>query len=348
MVFENVPREKVLAVVKEKGPTIPTRIVKEVGGNTFVIGAVLSDLVNAKLIKVTQGIKMGGTPLYYADGQEPKLAEFVQYLNEKDRKVFELLQQEKVLYDDVQDPLVKVCLRNLKDFAKPIAIETKNEKDLFWRFYLVSDEEAVRIAKEFLKKRAQEQQSTPQERTDGPAAEKQRPAPTPPEKQIPVPTPSAPASPRIPAMQNVPENQNHGLEFIELKPKKPAAKKAALQEAAVQSTLPPGEPPRAAPGSFADRVFSFLAAKQIIVKEVLLVKKGEVNCVIVVPSSVGSLTEYCKAKDKKSISDGDLATAILEGQTHSLPTLFLSSGVLSKKAQQLLEQSKNVGFVQIR
>jgi len=65
MMFQNIPREKVLEAVKTKGPLIPVKIVKELGGDTFIIGAVLSDLINAKLVKSTQYLRIGSTPLYY-------------------------------------------------------------------------------------------------------------------------------------------------------------------------------------------------------------------------------------------------------------------------------------------
>jgi hypothetical protein len=104
----------------------------------------------------------------------------------------------------------------------------------------------------------------------------------------------------------------------------------------------------APPGSFADKVMKFLAEKGISIDQMLLVKKGEVECVISVPSPVGNMMQFCKAKEKKTISDGDLATAILEGQRHSLPVLFISTGSLSKKAQQLLDSSKkSLSFVRL-
>jgi hypothetical protein len=67
-------------------------------------------------------------------------------------------------------------------------------------------------------------------------------------------------------------------------------------------------------------------------------KSSEADYVIKVPSSVGALTYYCKAKSKKKITEGDLSSAFIHGQTRKLPTLFLTNGELTKKARDMLEK----------
>lgn len=364
--FENVPREKVLEIVKSKGPLIPIKIVKEVGGNTFVIGAVLSDLMGAKLVRATQYLRVGSSPLYYVDGQEEKLLEFTKYLNEKDRRILEILRQEKVMHDFSQDPLVRVSLRNLKDFAKPFALE-KDEKTLFWKFYLVTDSEAARFAKELLKKQQQTQQPVAQVQTQDQAPPAQIQQQTQ-QRQIPPVQPRQPQQASKPAprqlhteetaeketppeAEGTSEAQKQMPEFLALKEKrqrKEARPKAERPEALSKNGVQENPLPlQAPPGSFADKVFGFLQQKGIAIKEVLTVKKGEAICIVSVPSPVGSTTQYCKAKQKKNISDGDVATSILEAQNKGFPLLLLATGQLSKKAQPIIEQSKNASFVQI-
>jgi len=72
--LKNIPREDVFQKVRQIGPTIPARIVKSLGGDTFLIGAILSDLLKNKQIKYTN-IKLGGSPFYYTSEQKPKLDE---------------------------------------------------------------------------------------------------------------------------------------------------------------------------------------------------------------------------------------------------------------------------------
>ena len=80
--FDN---SRILEMVKQNGPLLPIQIVKDLGGtavtNTFFIGAMLSELVGSKQIKISN-IKVGSSPLYYAHGQEHKLQEYSKYLNE--------------------------------------------------------------------------------------------------------------------------------------------------------------------------------------------------------------------------------------------------------------------------
>ena len=57
-------KESVLAIVKESGPCIPRDIVKKLGGDTFFVGAILSQLVDSKLVMLTYA-NIVGSPIYY-------------------------------------------------------------------------------------------------------------------------------------------------------------------------------------------------------------------------------------------------------------------------------------------
>jgi hypothetical protein len=64
--------------------------------------------------------------------------------------------------------------------------------------------------------------------------------------------------------------------------------------------------------------------------------KTEFSAIVRIPSAVGAVEYFCKAKSKKTTTDGDLAAAVLESQQYKLPLLFLSAGALTKKASDLL------------
>ena len=63
--------------------------------------------------------------------------------------------------------------------------------------------------------------------------------------------------------------------------------------------------------------------------------------VLEIPSVVGSLQYYCKARNKKRIGDSDLSAAYVKGQFRKLPVLVLSPGELSTKAQEMLAKELN-------
>ena len=143
-------REKALELVNKNGPLIPSQISKEIGKDIMFSSAILSELVSSNKIKISS-VKIGGSPLYYASGQEEKLQNYSEKLNEKERKAYELLKERKLLRDSKLEPLTRFCLRQIKDFAKPLEVTAKGSSELFWSWYLTPNEETEKlIEKELL------------------------------------------------------------------------------------------------------------------------------------------------------------------------------------------------------
>jgi len=69
----------------------------------------------------------------------------------------------------------------------------------------------------------------------------------------------------------------------------------------------------------------------------ILRKNAEINFQIKVPSVVGPMLYFCKAKNKNKCDEKDLSAAYMEAQMKKLPLLFLYSTELSKKAQEMLD-----------
>jgi hypothetical protein len=149
--LQNIPKDKILDIVK-LGPTLPVKVAKQLGmgGDTVLVGAILSTLISSGDIKVST-LKVGGSPLYYIPDQESKLEDFLSYLNPKDQKVFRMLKESKILQDSTQDSLTRVALRTIKDFAKPFEIDFQGKKVLFWRFYVFSKDDALILAQKSVK-----------------------------------------------------------------------------------------------------------------------------------------------------------------------------------------------------
>ena len=70
-------------------------------------------------------------------------------------------------------------------------------------------------------------------------------------------------------------------------------------------------------------------------------RNSEIDFIVEIPSVVGNLQYYCKAKNKKRVSDSDLSTAYVKGQLKKLPVLVLSPGELSAKAQEMISKELN-------
>jgi len=68
-------------------------------------------------------------------------------MNDKEKKAFDLLSQNKILRDSEQEPVIRVALREIKDFAIPLNVNYDNNKERFWKWYLTSNEEAEQLIK---------------------------------------------------------------------------------------------------------------------------------------------------------------------------------------------------------
>ena len=85
-----------------------------------------------------------------------------------------------------------------------------------------------------------------------------------------------------------------------------------------------------------------------LIEEKIVKKNSDLDLVIEVPSAVGSLIYYCKARSKKRISDSDLSSAFVQGQLKKLPVLFLTKGETTKRAKEMLDNEfKALTFKQI-
>src|SRR3989338_2436161 len=144
-------REKIIAAIKLNGPVIPMQIAKVISSDSIVASAHLSELVSAKMVRISH-VKHGSSPLYYLSGQEPMLQNFASNLHEKEKKTYDLLKEQHVLRDVVQDPLVRVTLREIKDFAIPVQVNYESKSELFWKWYLLPNEDAEKRIKGILGK----------------------------------------------------------------------------------------------------------------------------------------------------------------------------------------------------
>ncbi|MBU0667212.1 MAG: hypothetical protein ABIC91_07035 [Nanoarchaeota archaeon] len=274
-------KEEILKIVKDKGPVIPNDIKKIIGGDTFLISAILSELSTDKLIKISH-TKIGGTPAYYTSGQEYKLLELKKHLNEKDQRTFDLLRQKIVLRDKDQDLLTRVGLRQIKDFAKPLEVNVKGEKEVFWKWYLSQKDEVERRIRGFFSSEK-----------DIKHEEKERP-------------------------KQVPEESEKQEE------------KTVVKE--TQKTNEIND-------FFYKKLTRYFDEKNIVILETNIIRKNsDIELLLQIPTSLGKVEYFCKAKNKKKCGDGDLSSAYIQGQMKKSPILFITTGEVTTKAMEKLEK----------
>lgn len=291
-------KQKILNLIRMRGPSLPVHISKQVNTNILMASAMLSEMVSRGELKVSS-IKLGSSPLYYIKGQESQLQKYADRLNFKDKRTYETLKDKKVLRDKLLQPIERVSLRQIKDFAVPLKVKIGSEVELFWKWYLLPNNEAELILKKFL-------QSTRVE----------------PKQEIPKPNIKHEVRPqpiKKHEAQKIPKNQ-------------PIIKQEAKQQPKKFVDTTTGD-------EFISLVRNYFSKNKIdVIEQKIIRKKSEIDFIIKIPSAVGTLTYYCKAKSKKRSNDTDLASALVQSQMKKLPAIYLITGDLTKRAKDMLHK----------
>ena len=148
-------RTKVLSYTERFGPVLPIQISKELNTNLIFAGAILSELVEKKSLLISN-VKKGSSPFYFIKGQEEKLQNLAVYLGSKEKEIHDLIKENLVLQDNNLEAWQRVAIRGIKDFAVKIEYSHKDNLYIFWRWYLLSEEEALKIIKDGLSEDVQE------------------------------------------------------------------------------------------------------------------------------------------------------------------------------------------------
>jgi len=270
----NVELEKtrILAFVNRTGPVVSNTIAKSLNLNSFLTAAILSELVNEKRLNASF-IRVGGSPLYYLNGQDEQLMKFTNFLGHKEKETYELLKKEGVLLDKQLHPAVRVAIKDVKDFAVPLKVAKGSEEVLFWKFKFFN--EADSKIKEILKEE---------------------------EKKIVV------------------EKKADEVKEKEL------AKEARKARRKTQKSVS------------AEKVLEKWASEnKVLVSEIIQAKGKDAKAKVTIKSEIGDIDFLLVLKNKKSISESDLAIAYQDGMNSKLPVIFLSPGKLNKQSQAYFE-----------
>jgi len=300
--------EKIIPLIKLRGPVLPSDISKILGRDLLLTSAMLSELVKNNELKISY-LKIGGSPLYYIKGQEYKLQHFSEKLHEKEKKAYDLLKQSKVLRDNELEPVIRVALRQIKDFAVPLQVNYHNNPEIFWKWFLVPNNEAEVLIRQKLNIPSLKEQKTSRSSTEQ----------------------------KLQKQDTLPQTEEKSL----AEERKEESKKEQKKQ----------EPKKFIDSSdnFYNQIKRFFDKNNIrIIGEEIKKKRTDIEYIIEIPTTVGSVGFFCKAKNKKLINDKDLAMASIQGQAKKLPVLFLTKGQLTKKASEmLLKEFKDIKIKRI-
>jgi hypothetical protein len=292
----NQQKERILLQIRTRGPSLPVQIARGIEVDGLFAGAFLSELFRERKIRMSN-MKVGSSPLYYIEGQENLLGNFIEHLNIREREAFSLLQKEKILDDGTLTPVMRVALRAIKDFAIPVRIRADGDVKLFWRYFLLDDSDFMSLMQEKIDGKKIVEKKKEVEGVDMEDKEKKK-------------------GKMIGEVSVSSERTMKVDEFVEVE-KKVEKKKEKENE-------------------FGRKIVDYLGGKDLEILEVYSDKKREFLARIRADMLFGKQEFYLVAKDKKSITDNDLIVALQQAQGAKMPALVLSSGELSKKGREHL------------
>ena len=317
-------REKALSFIRMNGPVIPSKVAKYIEKDIIITSAMLSELSSNGQLKISS-LKVGSSPLYYVQGQEEKLQNFSGNLNQKDVRTYNLLKEKEVLRDTAQDPLVRVSLRQIKDFAVPLEVNVNGSKELFWKWYLLGNDRVTELIKKELGINDEDKKIS---------------QPKPAEKPEPV---KEGIPPKLEPEKKDQTEQQKVQEDARKESQEPAKKETITRpkEEQQKKITEDTEDKAAIKDEFAKEVDDFFLKSQIHRIDHQVIKKGkETDFIVDVKSPVGEITYYCKAINKKRVNESDLSLVYAQGQIKKLPALLVTPGQLTKKAEKMLESAE--------
>ena len=274
-------KNKALDFVRAIGPAMPTQVAKEIKIPPLFASALLSQLISEKSMKVSH-LKIGGTPLYYIEGQKEKLLNFTNHLPNIEKEICERLQKEGIIADESVRLAEKVALRNIKDFSVPLSVKVGERKKIFWRWFELSQEDSLSKIEKLLR-----------------------------------------VYERKPIKEGVKEVREEIKEG------------GAKEEEAREITKEEGDKPKPAKIDFSEKIKEFLANNKVkILEENIIRRNGEIEFMLQLNSSLGKMTFFAIAKNKKVLTPADLTLAYYRSQEKKLPLILLNSGRFTKKAEE--------------
>ena len=314
----NLPQKKqaILEILKNQGPCLPAVMASKIGLQLMMASVVLSDLKAEQAVKISS-LKVGGSPLYYLEGQEAMLENFIKHLPGKEREAFEILKKQGVLDEAPLEPAHRVALRNMKDFAFPLVLKTENGDRIFWHFHAVNEGDAKLRIEEMINKEAKD-------------VKKEKPV----EK----------AKAKEEKVEKKTEAVNVKEDITPAENKKPESEKGKEGIGNVVSNIDKPEKPKAKPRKKAThrKDFAEKVLEHINKKEMQIIRNfdddGNKICIAQLDSKVGMLKFLVFGLNKKALSESDLGLAFSEGQHERLPVLLVTSGKMTKKAEEYLKK----------
>ena len=308
-------RDDIIKFIQNNGPVLPVQIAKHLNTSILFSSAMLSELVDRKILKISHAA-VGGSPLYYLPGQETAMDNRLSNsLSGKEKEAYELIKSQKILIEKNLEPWQRIAVKSLKDFTRPINVLIENSQENFWKYHLLDDKEAELLISDYLESIKPQKQLEQTMVKQEVIQEKVQP-----QIQTKLETPK----------QEIEKNQDIKIEEEKFTPEikinipqtdfkkieKPELKKKKLSQPS---------------GKFYSSILNYFNENKInIINNELIKKDKEFNLIVDIPSSLGDLRYFVKAKSKPSLNESDISMALGDGKIKNLPIVMFFSGKISR------------------
>jgi hypothetical protein len=321
-------REKILSILKIRGPTLPVHIAKETGISMLFASAFLSELLSDKMIKMSH-MRVGNSPVYFISGQEPKLEAFSSYLKSKEKEAFLLIQEKKFLKDSEQSPAIRVAIREIRDFAFPF----KKEGEVYWRYLTASESEFKQEIKPIEEHQYVEAKPKVFDREERKISEKIikdiKIEEIKEEIEIKKEDKKGDIEIKVEVQEEIIPEKKKLPKEKEIKPK---AKAKLSQKANKKKSIPKKD------DKFLNTIKEFLSKETI---EIINIESFNKNTILLRIKSEGT-EKLLVAYNKKKIDDNDIINANKKASELNLKYVILSMGEPSKKLLSLIDSVQNL------
>lgn len=316
----SLTKERIISLLSQKGPSLPVHVARAINLSPLFASAFLSELYREGKIQISN-MKVGSSPLYYLPDHKPQLENFIEHLNAKERDAFNILKQSKVLKDEEQQPVIRVALRAIKDFAIPV----QSNDLIIWKYYLLPDSEISSYLNNSLKPLPVQQ--APQPQLTAPVQLSQvAPLQEAAQSSISQPIISATAP-----TEKIKENITYiEKEIHERKDDFPRISKEKKKKASSSDT------------KFLEEIKEYLSSKDIELLSILSDKKKDFAAKVRIDAPFGKQELYLVFRDKKKLTEDDLTIILHRAQMEKMPALILAPGEIDKKATDYHSTWKNL------
>jgi hypothetical protein len=312
MIQTNETHNKIIIAIKNNGPSLPIHIAKKINMSSLFVSAFLSELITEKKVKISN-LKVGGSHLYFLEGQEEQLEKFYTYLHPKEAEAFLLLKEKKMLKDSEQEPAIRVALRNIGDFA----VGFRKNNEIYWRYFTVPEAEFDKIIIPETKpviKIVQVIEEKPLEKIEAQKVEPQL------EKIEKI--KEKPQTKKEKSEEKIPEPVQFNNPLA-LKPEKKEKKEKSRSK-------------------FVLKVIETIKEKNFKIIQEIDYKLKEYHCIVQMPTNLGPISFLGEAKDKKKLAEADLEKLLSKAQAIPLPALIIYPKELDKKAREYAEKYHSI------